>query len=173
MTADVKAATKVRMTEKAEYDATHKDYSESIDALERAIEVLKKQNYDRPQASFAQLTALQKMSLIPPEAQKAINLFLSQDRESLAASAPEANAYEFQSAGIIEMLQKLLDKFIDERTALEKAEMNSKAASDMVIQDLTGQIEQNQAARDEKTETKAKKMELKAEAESTLADTIA
>merc|ERR1719375_1161653 len=51
--------------------------------------------------------------------------------------------------------------------------MNSKAASDMLIQDLTGQIEQDTAARDEKTETKAKKMELKAEAESTLADTIA
>merc|ERR1719486_807360 len=43
----------------------------------------------------------------------------------------------------------------------------------MLIQDLTGQIEQDTAARDEKTETKAKKMELKAEAESTLADTIA
>merc|ERR1719263_2737236 len=51
--------------------------------------------------------------------------------------------------------------------------MNSKAASQMLIQDLTGQIEQNQAALDEKTEEKAKKLEAKAEAESTLADTIA
>merc|ERR1719327_2268283 len=34
---DVKAATKVREIEKADYDTTHKDYSESIDALERAI----------------------------------------------------------------------------------------------------------------------------------------
>merc|ERR1719160_1797242 len=33
--------------EKAAYDAMHKDYSESIDALERAIQVLKKQAYDR------------------------------------------------------------------------------------------------------------------------------
>ena len=41
-------------------------------------------------------------------------------------SAPEANAYEFQSHGVIEMLEKLLDKFIDERTTLEKEEMNSK-----------------------------------------------
>jgi len=171
-TGNVKAAEKTRAIERADYETTHKDYSESVDALERAIEVLKKQNYDRPQASFAQVAALQKVSLIPPEAKQAINLFLSQDRESLAASAPEANAYEFQSAGIIEMLQKLLDKFVDERAALEKAEMNSKAASDMLIQDLTGQIEQDTAARDEKMETKAKKLELKAEAESTLADTI-
>merc|ERR1719262_1523561 len=44
---DIKAATKVREIEKADYDALHKDYSESIDALERAIAVLKKQAYDR------------------------------------------------------------------------------------------------------------------------------
>merc|ERR1719201_993940 len=34
---DVRAATKVREIEKADYDATHKDYSESISAHERAI----------------------------------------------------------------------------------------------------------------------------------------
>merc|ERR1719450_1796778 len=49
-TGDSKAATKVREIEKADYDATHKDYSESISALERAIAVLKKQAYNRPQA---------------------------------------------------------------------------------------------------------------------------
>merc|ERR550537_1888291 len=40
---DIKAATNVRDIEKADYDATHKDYSESVDALQRAIAVLKKQ----------------------------------------------------------------------------------------------------------------------------------
>merc|ERR1719163_53409 len=34
-TGDIKAATKVREIEKADYDTTHKDYSESVDALER------------------------------------------------------------------------------------------------------------------------------------------
>merc|ERR1719443_2210212 len=42
-TGDIKAATKVRDIEKTDYDATHKDYSESIDALRRAIAVLKEQ----------------------------------------------------------------------------------------------------------------------------------
>ena len=37
-------------------------------------------------------------------------------------SAPEADGYEFQSHGIIEVLEKLLDKFIDERTTTEKEE---------------------------------------------------
>merc|ERR550537_788664 len=112
---DIKAATKVREIEKADYDATHKDYSESVDALERAIAVLKKQ------ASFAQVSALKNLNLIPAEAKRTIDAFLAQDPEEapadgLAVSAPEANAYEFQSHGVIEMPEKLLDKFIDERT---------------------------------------------------------
>jgi thymidylate synthase len=48
---DKDAATKVRAIEKADYDKTHKDYSESIDALGRAIATLKEQNYDRKQAA--------------------------------------------------------------------------------------------------------------------------
>merc|ERR1719145_502275 len=76
-TGDVKAATKVRGMEKTDYDATHKDYSESIDALERAIAVLKKQAYDRKQASsLVQVSALKNLALIPPEAKKVINSFL-------------------------------------------------------------------------------------------------
>merc|ERR1719386_97272 len=57
-TGDIKAATNVREIEKTDYDATHKDYSESVDALERAIAVLKKQAYDRKQASFVQVSNL-------------------------------------------------------------------------------------------------------------------
>ena len=35
----------------------------------------------------------------------------SKPDEDLAVSAPEADAYELQSSGVIEMLEKLLDKF--------------------------------------------------------------
>lgn len=52
---DMKAATKAREIEKVDYDKTHQDYSESIDALQRAITFLKKQNVDRPQAALTQL----------------------------------------------------------------------------------------------------------------------
>jgi len=158
----------VREIEKADYDATHKDYSESVDALQRAIAVLKKQSYDRKQSSLVQLSSLK---LIPAEAKKAIDVFLQQDPEGLAVSAPEANAYEFQSSGVIEMLEKLLDKFIDERTTLEKEEMNSKHAYDMLMQDLKAQIAQATQDRDEKAETKASKLQAKADAEGDLKDT--
>merc|ERR1719476_837834 len=168
----MKAATKVRVMEKTDYDAMHKDYSESVDALERAIAVLKKQAYTRKQESFAQLSALGTMVLIPDHARKVIEAFLQQDPdEGLAVSAPEAAGYEFQSQGVIEMLEKLLDKFIDERTVLEKEEMNAKHAYDMLIQDLTAQTDQAKQDRTEKAETKAKKLQAKADAEGDLKDT--
>jgi hypothetical protein len=169
---DIKAATKVRALEKADYDALHKDYSESVDALQRAIAVLKKQASDRPQASFAQVAELKSMNLIPKEAKRAIDIFLQQDpSDSLSVSAPEASGYEFQSSGIIEMLEKLLDKFIGERTEAEKAEMNTKHAFEMLVQDLSAQIAQAKTDRGEKTELKAKNLEMKAGSEGELVDT--
>jgi len=176
---DIKAATNVRQIEKSDYDAMHKDYSESVDALQRAVAVLKKQSHDRKQkSSLAQVSALKSLALIPDTAKKAIDLFLQQgedsevaDVEGLAVSAPEANAYEFQSSGVVEMLEKLLDKFIDERTTLGKEEMNSKHAYDMLMQDLNAQIAQGTQDRGLKAENKAKKLQAKADATGDLKDT--
>jgi prefoldin subunit 5 len=174
---DAKAATKVREIEKADYDALHKDFSESIDALGRAIQVLKQQAYDRKQgAAFTQVSNLMELNLIPKDAKKAINAFLEQGQgdldESLVAP-PEAWGYEFQSHGIIEMLEKLLDKFVGETTQLEKDEMNSNQAFEILIQDLTAEIGQATEDRSEKAETKAKKLEARAAAEADKKDTIA
>jgi len=172
-TGDMKAATKVREMEKGDYDKLHKDYSESVDALQRAIVVLKKQAHDRKQAAaLVQVSALRELSLIPPEAKKSIDAFLqAPEDEGLGVSAPEAYGYEFQSHGIIEMLEKLLDKFIAERTTLEKEEANSQHAYDMLMQDLTAQVDQANRDRTEKAEIKAKKLQAKADAEGDLTDT--
>jgi len=173
-TGDKKAATSVRQIEKIDYDKTHKDYSKSIDALQRAVGVLKKQAADRKQGAFAQVGALRSLVLIPKEAKKAIDVFLSQESdasEDMDAVAPEANGYEFQSHGIIEMLQKLTDKFVDERTELEKAEMNGKHAFDMLVQDLTSQMEQAKQERSAAAVNKAKAMQDKADAQGNFGDT--
>merc|ERR1719238_622464 len=69
------------------------------------------------------------------------------------------------------MLEKLLDKFIAERTTLEKEEMNSKHAYDMLMQDLKAQIAEATSDRDEKAEAKAQALQSKADAESDLEDT--
>jgi len=178
-TGDIKAATSVRNIEKADYTKMHKDYTESVDALERAIAVLKKQTGDRKQSSFVQdsesfvqIKALKKLSLIPEHAKLMMDSFLSES-EGDEGLAPEANAYEFQSNGVIEMLAKLLDKFIAEQTTLEKEEMNSKHAFDMLIQDLTAQIAQGEQGRDSKAESKAKNLQAKADASGSLKDTTA
>eukprot|EP00746_Dinoflagellata_sp_MGD_P161980 gnl/MRDRNA2_/MRDRNA2_89339_c0_seq1.p1 gnl/MRDRNA2_/MRDRNA2_89339_c0~~gnl/MRDRNA2_/MRDRNA2_89339_c0_seq1.p1 ORF type:complete len:675 (+),score=238.87 gnl/MRDRNA2_/MRDRNA2_89339_c0_seq1:72-2096(+) len=174
LSGDMKAATKAREIERVDYDKTHQDYSESVDALERAITVLKKQNFDRTQASLTQVSDLKKMNMIPKEAKRAIDVFLAQDdREGLTAAAPEANAYEFQSQGIIDMLQKLLDKFVDERVQLEKEETSKRHSYEMLMQDLGNQEEEGKAAIDHKSTIKAKKLQKKADAEGTLKDTTA
>merc|ERR1719324_818786 len=162
---DSRPVISVRAKDRADYEAMHKDYSESIDAIERAIAVLKKETADVPQAALLQLKTLSKhMSLIPEDAQKAINTFLQQDpaqveenlEAGLVAGPPEANAYEFQSGGIIEMLEKLLDKFMDKRTTLEKEEMSSKSAFDVMVIDLKGQIKQAEQDLAEKKKTEGR-----------------
>mmetsp|Transcript_112117 Transcript_112117/g.205765 ORF Transcript_112117/g.205765 Transcript_112117/m.205765 type:complete len:677 (+) Transcript_112117:71-2101(+) len=168
---DEVAAKKVRAIEKAAYDALHKDYSESVDALMRAIEVLKKQSYDRKQkGSLVQITNLQKMSLIPKEAKHAIDQFLAvgQEPEGLEVTAPEANAYEFQSSSIIDMLNKLLDKFIDKRTETEKTEKNAISAYEVLMQDLANEISFATKTRTDKASEKAAKLQAKADAEGDL-----
>merc|ERR1719498_1287007 len=69
------------------------------------------------------------------------------------------------------MLEKLLDKFIAERTTLEKEEMNSKHAYDMLMQDLKAQIAEATSDRDEKAEAKAQALQSKADAQGDLEDT--
>merc|ERR1719261_639258 len=73
---DSNAAVKVREIEHTDYVATHKDYSESISALEGAIAVLKKTSGDVKQAAAA-LTQVASGKLFPAESRKIINAFLS------------------------------------------------------------------------------------------------
>jgi len=176
-TGDEKAATKERDLSHADYQELHKDYSESVDALQRAVAYLKDKSRTLPQASFAQIKILKEikdMALIPAAARKTLDAFLqaSQDPDAaLEVTAPEAYAYESRLGPVIEMLEKLLDKFIDERTALEKEEMNSKHAYEMLMQDLEAQVTQAKSDVQEKSIFKAKKLQEKASAEGDLEDT--
>merc|ERR1719399_2141405 len=71
------------------------------------------------------------------------------------------------------MLEKLHDKFEDERAQLEKDEANAKHAFDMLVQDLNAQIEHNTQARTEKSAAKAKKLQRASDAKGDLTDTTA
>merc|ERR1719310_2736781 len=171
---DTRAAQKVRDIENNDYQATHADYSSSIEALENGIETLRAQNHDLSQAS-ASLLQVRQQSFITPEAKRAIDQYLAQDPsiqdENLAIEAAQAKAFESQLQGIIDMLEGLKAKFTDERTGLEKEESEAKHAFEMLMMDLTGQIEAATEARTEKAEKKANSLQSAADAKGDLTDT--
>merc|ERR1740130_287259 len=117
------------------------------------------------------MSALGKMTLIPESAKQSIASFLSDSDSGIDVSAPGANAYEFQSGGIVDMLEGLLDKFIAKKTALEKEESESKQAFEMLLQDLNAMIARSTEERDTAKATKSKKLGKKASDEGTLKDT--
>eukprot|EP00929_Paragymnodinium_shiwhaense_P027424 TRINITY_DN1609_c1_g1_i1.p1 TRINITY_DN1609_c1_g1~~TRINITY_DN1609_c1_g1_i1.p1 ORF type:complete len:698 (+),score=337.39 TRINITY_DN1609_c1_g1_i1:91-2184(+) len=184
--ADKKEQEKQRASEHKEFLAEQKDYGESVDAIDRAVAVLQKQNYDR-----SALLQMSESEQLPVNARSMIAAFVGlmgdDDGDSgfLSRSAPEANAYEFQSGGIVEMLKKLRDEFAKKKADIEKEEMNSKHAHDMVVQDLTDSIAQAKEDSSSKSQLRSSKMEkksllqkqlgqttsMKAEDEKTLSDT--
>merc|ERR1719158_971173 len=88
------------------------------------------------------------------------------------SAAPEANAYEFQSGGIVDMLKKLKDEFRGKLGECQKEEMNSKHAFDMIVADLVDSIENSNDTIEEKKVTKARKEEKTASDKKALAGTI-
>jgi len=157
--ADAKSASAERKKEKEVFEEQHIDLSESVDAIARAISVLKSRGADVPQ-SLLQVT---QSSLVPEEAKKALTSFLSV-HEGSESGAPEANAYEFQSGSIVSLLENLKRKFEDQRLVLEKEEMNAKAAYEVLMQQLTDDIKANNGSASAKTAAKAGRLEAAAQA---------
>jgi hypothetical protein len=167
---DQKAATAIRDSEKAEYLKISKDYSESLDALERAITVLSSQDYDRAQAELL----LQKMSKTSSAMRRVMVALLEETSRTEEASrgngAPAVAAYEFQSGKIVGMLEKLKKKFKGELDAVEEAESNAAHAYDLEMLHLGDSIEAAKADRGQKAEANAQRKADSAEAKAGLAD---
>jgi hypothetical protein len=154
--ASIKSSTAGRAKENKEFLAEEADYGESVDAIDRAIVVLMKKTADKP--ALLQLT---ESAQLPAKAQAMITAFMGmmQDEGDAAAGVPEANAYEFQSGSIIDMLKKLKDDFRSKLAECQKEEANSKHAFDMQIQDLTDSVQNSESDAEEKTAQKAHKQE--------------
>merc|ERR1719172_87807 len=84
-----------------------------------------------------------------------------------------ANAYEFQSGGVIDMLETLETKFVEELRGLEKDESNTKHQFNLLEQSLTDQTAAAQKQLDADTVQRTKKLEMTGKASSDLADTTA
>merc|ERR1719491_1825914 len=112
-----------------------------------------KREADVPQ-SLLQVSSLSGLST---QDKALISSFLALDASSELA-APEANAYEFQSGGVVSLLEKLKLKFEDQRLVLEKEEMSSKGSYQVLNQQLTDDIKFNNASIKKKTAMKAKRL---------------
>jgi hypothetical protein len=163
---DKKESTAQREKDHAAFVEEQTDYSESVDALERAIQVLQEKDRDIPGASLLQI-----QDKLPVEAKSIISAFLGMSQDS-EFEPPEAKAYEAQSGGIIEMLKKLLDSFREKLGQCQKEEMNSKHAYNMVQQDLVDSIDNANKDAEEKTAEKESKIEKRAMDKKELASTI-
>merc|ERR1719399_1972266 len=102
---------------------------------------------------------------------------LLQDAEQIEQGddQPQAKevAYESSSGGVIDMVEKLGEKFTEERTALEPQEANDKFNYDMMMQDLNSQISKTTEEREGKVGMKAQTENGKAEDTGDLSDTKA
>jgi len=145
------------------------DYSESVDALDRALQVLSEKDGNIPGASMLQVSMNDKR--MPAKAKSLISAFLGLD-DADQFEPPEANAYESQSGGIIEMLKKLKDEFRAKLGQCQKEEMNRAHAVNMVQQDLDDSISNANKDIEEKTAEKEAKKEKIAEDKKELASTI-
>eukprot|EP00439_Symbiodinium_sp_Y106_P006761 s9480_g1.t1 len=173
-------ATTIRQKEAADYSATLTDYVDSITAMGKALTALKEQPKTRPQTtSLVQLSDLyQARKLSPSEASKYLDAFLTGHTagktESLLSEArlaqPESG-YEFQSNGVIEMLEKLEVQFKEEKNSLKMEEQKKKTAFQSLVTGLDSENTDATKSKQSKLKEKASISEQKAKDESELADT--
>eukprot|EP00927_Polykrikos_kofoidii_P014993 TRINITY_DN16644_c0_g1_i1.p1 TRINITY_DN16644_c0_g1~~TRINITY_DN16644_c0_g1_i1.p1 ORF type:complete len:708 (+),score=158.10 TRINITY_DN16644_c0_g1_i1:73-2124(+) len=138
--------TEVRDTQKADFEAMHRNFTESLIALTHAISVLKSQAFDRdgklPSALMQEATAV--VSRLPAAAGRAVQSFLARNAEepdlTFAPQVP-TTAYEFRSSDIISMLENLENKFRQEVLQLEEKESTDRHAFESLMQDLKHSID--------------------------------
>jgi len=179
---DKSEATEIRKKEHADFETTHKDYEESISAVERAMAVIKAGPAGQVNLAQTSLLELSSLKRIPAKARRLITSFLQQGSEPMSAlmqdaqemvAAPEAAAFESSSGGVIKMIEELGEKFGDEKDTLEKEESEARHSYDMTAQQLTDQIEAATREKKSKLSTKAKREADKAGAEGDKSDTTA
>jgi len=138
-TADIETSKKERAAAKKSFEANQKDLEETVDALQRAMIVLKKNfgNIEQDQDFFMQLAS---NPLIPDADRSALESFLEQGKDG------EAYSFKSSTGKIIEMIQGLTEKFQGELNDARAADQNDQHASNMVQMDLNGQIDSDKAA---------------------------
>mmetsp|Transcript_55237 Transcript_55237/g.103564 ORF Transcript_55237/g.103564 Transcript_55237/m.103564 type:complete len:681 (+) Transcript_55237:40-2082(+) len=176
-------ATAIRDKQAADFAKTFGDYVDSITAIGKALTALKEQPKTREQTSLLQVLThrYQSEKLSPNEASRYLDAFLtgrSAKAESLLSegqsqSDAPAAGYEFQSGGVIEMLEKLEGQFTEEKDAVKKAELEKKNAFKTLIAGLDTENKDATKSKDSKLKEKASISAQKAKDQGELEDTTA
>lgn len=161
--------------EKADFMSVQAEYAAAIDAVERALQVLK----SSPGQSFAQVKTSLLQLTVSAHSRAIIDAFLKKVQHDPAevllqeSSFQTPKTYESSSGGIIDMVKDLGAKFKEEKYAIETEFAKKEHASMMVMQDLTDNLERANKEFSMKASTKSQREKDKAEAEGDLADTTA
>lgn len=135
---DAEKTSAARDQEVADYDSTLKEYEDSIGAIAKALELLNAQKDEDASALLSQLSSPSRLG------------------RELQALLQKPKAYDFQSNVVVDMLDKLSAKFVEEKAALEKAEAEKKTSHQLVMTSLKNQKTAASEAKEEKTEFKSK-----------------
>merc|ERR1719284_1736844 len=129
---------------------------------------MESKNYDVPQA----MALMQKMSTAKPGMRRVLAAFI-EETEQTTKGGPEVAAYEFQSGGIVALLEKFQKKFEGELAEVEEAESNQAHNYDLEMIHLSDTIAYLKKEREEKSVLKAKRASDSAAAQGDLASTKA
>jgi len=110
------------------------------------------------------------LSQVPASSKRALMAFLQEDQpnveempdKQLFNEAPQAYGYEFQSGGVIDILEKLKEEFETKKYDLDKEEMTNEHGFEQIKQWLTDSGENANHEIQKKTELRAQTQELKA-----------
>lgn len=147
----LKSKMEKRQKGKSEYEKEEVELSGAITAVEMAIGTLKA---SRP-ASFAEIKSVLAVAdafeVGDPKTKKALSAIVT----SLHQPDVPMQNYEFKSEEVIELLEKLLDDFKDEKADLDEAEVKEQASHDSLVQEKTSLLAAKKKEYDDAKEDKA------------------
>jgi len=156
--ADLSAATSIREKENKEYTATEKEMVDTIDTLERAINILERKMHgsamlqskidtrDVQNLVKTLSTIVDAAALSLQDKNKLIGLVQNsndEDADDADYGAPAPAAYQGHSSSIIDVLTDLKQKAEIQLDEARKEEMNAKHNFDLLKQSLVDQISVN------------------------------
>lgn len=170
--AEKEALVAARSKEREAFDSMLQDYVESIEAIGRALKELKANTAKNEEGALVQLSALK----LPDKASRGLQVLMADNFEDKLLSflgEETGSVATRQSGGIVDMLEKLEEKFMDERLEIEKEETAKRHAHELLAQSLTRKAEEAGKEKQQKETLKAKKLQEKASAAGDLSETEA